>query len=135
MTLTEVTSGTLRQEVRLTGTSIPHRMVPLSPRVAGLASKVLVDDGTWVQPGQPVLELDPRLAEIEIEVAKARVEGARARLRDAIRKRDELRELEKRQHASQTAIDSSVAEVEMSAAAVSQEVFPVGYVDQQGEAA
>jgi RND family efflux transporter MFP subunit len=121
VTLTEVTTATLRQEVRLTGTSIPWRMVPLSPRVEGLASRVLVDEGTWVQPGQPILELDPRLAEIEIEVAKARVEGAKARLRDAIRKRDELRKLEKRQHASQTAIASSVAEVEMATAAVTQE--------------
>jgi len=74
-----------------------------------------------VRPGDPILGLDARLADIEIEVAEARVEGAQARQRDAIRKRDELLKLKKGRHAAETAIASAIAEVEMVTADLTRE--------------
>ncbi len=74
-----------------------------------------------MEPGDPILELDARLADIEIDVAQARVEGAEARQRDAIRIRDELLKLKKGRHASETSIASSIAEVEMAAADLTRE--------------
>jgi RND family efflux transporter MFP subunit len=121
VTLTEVTRDLLRQEVRLSGSSIPWRRVPLSPRVEGLVTQVLVDQGSWVERGDPILELDARLADIEVDVAEARVEGAEARQRDAIRRRDELLKLKKGRHASETSIASAIAEVEMVTADLTRE--------------
>ncbi len=121
VTLAEVTRETLRQEVPLSGSSIPWRRVPLSPRVEGMVSEILVDEGSWVEPGDPILELDAHLAEIEVEVAQARLEGASARQRDAIRKRDELLKLKQGRHASETSIASAAAEVEIVTADVTRE--------------
>jgi RND family efflux transporter MFP subunit len=116
-----VTLATLRQEVRLSGGSIPWRRVPVSPRVEGLATKVLVDEGSWVQPGDLILELDARLAEIEVAVAAARVAGAQARQGDTIRKRDELLKLKQGRHASETSIASAIAEVAIVEADLTRE--------------
>jgi RND family efflux transporter MFP subunit len=121
VTLAEVKLETLREEVPLSGSSIPWRRVPLSPRAAGLVSEFLVDEGSWVQPGDPILELDAHLAEIEVEVAQARLEGALARQRDAIRKSDELLKLKQGRHASETSIASAVAEVEIVTADLTRE--------------
>ena len=112
---------TLRDQVFLSGTSIPWRRVMLSPRVEGLVTEVLVDEGSWVESGDPVLTLDARLAEIDIQAAQARVEEARARQQDAIRIRDELLRLKEGRHASETSIESAIAEVQIRAAAVIRE--------------
>ena len=121
VTLAEVLHETLRQEVRLSGTSIPWRHVRLSPRVEGLATRVLVDVGAWVKPGDPIVELDARLADIEIDVAQARVAGADARRRDAMRKRDELMRLQKNRHTSETAIESAIADLAIATADLTRE--------------
>jgi RND family efflux transporter MFP subunit len=121
VTLAEVTREVLRQEVPLSGSSVPWRRVPLSPRVEGLVSEILVDEGSWVEPGDPILELDAHLAEIAVEIAQARLEGASALQRDAIRKRDELLKLKQGRHASETSIASAVAEVEIVTADLTRE--------------
>ena len=96
VTLAEVLHETLRQEVRLSGTSIPWRHVRLSPRVEGLATRVLVDVGAWVA-------------------------GADARRRDAMRKRDELMRLQKNRHTSETAIESAIADLAIATADLTRE--------------
>ena len=121
VTLAAVVQEPLREHVALSGTSIPWRRVLLSPREEGLATRILVDEGSWVELGDPILELDARLAEIAIESATARVREAEVRHRDAIRVRDELLRLKQGRHASETSIESAKAEVEMTAAALARE--------------
>lgn len=121
VTLAEVTQQSLREHVRLSGTSIPWRRVLLSPREEGLVTRILVDEGSWVELGAPILELDARLAEIAIESAAAREREAEVRHQDAIRVRDELLKLKQGRHASETSIESAKAEVEMTAAALARE--------------
>jgi RND family efflux transporter MFP subunit len=121
VTLTDVRVETLREQVALSGSSIPSRRVMLSPQVEGLVTRVLVDAGSWVEPGDPVLELDARLADIEIESVEARVREAEARHEDAIRVRDELLELREGRHASKTSIESAIAQVEIAAAGLARE--------------
>jgi RND family efflux transporter MFP subunit len=121
VTLAEVTLEPMREHVRLSGTSIPWRRVLLSPRVEGLVTAVLVDQGSWVKPADPILELDARLAEIAIDSASAQVRESEARHQDAIRIRDELMKLKKGRHASETSIESAIAEVEVAAAALSRQ--------------
>ena len=114
--LTEVIQKKLQREVRLSGSSIPWRRVWLSPRVEGLVSKILVDDGTWLKAGDIVLKLDTRLAKIEIEIAKARIDKAKAMLLDARQRRDDLLKLKKNSHVSETTVESVLTEVKVAAA-------------------
>ena len=121
VTLAEVRRDELREQVQLSGTAVPWRKTLLSPRVEGLITEVKVDEGSWVEPGDAIVLLDRRLADIDIQVAKARVAEARARLRDAKRKRDELLRLKEGRHTAQSLIDSAVAEVESQSAVLTRE--------------
>ena len=118
VTLAAVISENLNEQSVLSGTTEASRRAELSPRVDGLVTELFVDEGVTVEQGEPVLQLDGRLAELEAEVAAARVQEAEARHRDAIRIRDELLSLKKGQHASETETRSAIANVEMTAAAL-----------------
>jgi multidrug efflux pump subunit AcrA (membrane-fusion protein) len=76
VTLAEVRAERLRPETLLTGTSIAVRRAALSPRVEGLVTALAVDEGSEVDPGDPILTLDARLAELEVMAAAARVAEA-----------------------------------------------------------
>lgn len=126
VTLAEVTQETLSEQVPLSGTSIPFRRVMLSPRVEGLVSQVLVDEGSWVRQEDPILSLDASLAGFEVRMTEAQVQEALARHRNAIRIRDELQRLKKGRHASETSIESAIAEVKITAAALSRARVELG---------
>lgn len=116
VTLARATTQLQRDQVELTGSSVPWRRAELSPRVEGLVTEVFVDEGTLVATGDPILALDARLAELDLQAAEARVREAEAAHADAIRVRDELLELKKGRHASETEIQSAIAAVAMTAA-------------------
>jgi len=121
VTLAQVQRDSLSEQVSLTGTAVPWRKTLLSPRVSGLVTEVRVDEGSWIQPGDEILLLDDRLAEIDIQSAQARVTEAQARHRDAVRIRDELLRLKEGRHTPRTAIDSAIADVDSRAAALTRE--------------
>jgi len=121
VTLAEVTTETLREQVALSGTTEASRRAALSPRVEGLVTELFVDEGDVVEQGAAMLQMDARLAELDAEAAAARVQEAEARHGDAIRIRDELLSLKKGRHASETETQSAIANVEMTAAALSAE--------------
>ena len=121
VTLIEVKSETLKQQIKLTGTAVPWRKTLLSPRVNGLVAHLKVDEGSWVKVGDEVLLLDDRLAQIDIQAAQARIDEASAKHRDAVRKRDELLRLKDSRHIAQSSVDSAKAEVDSRAAALKRE--------------
>ncbi|HYY26877.1 MAG TPA: HlyD family secretion protein [Chthoniobacterales bacterium] len=53
---------------------------PVSFRVAGTISKILVDDNQFVKQGQPIAKLDPRDYQVALTQAKASFEQAKAQL-------------------------------------------------------
>jgi len=118
VTLAVVQAQTLINQAQLLGTSESHRASSLSARVAGIVTQVLVDVGQEVEQGDVLLTLDDELARLDLEAAQARVSEAEARVRDAIRVRNELRRLQQGKHVSQTEIDSAIAQVEISQAAL-----------------
>jgi membrane fusion protein (multidrug efflux system) len=74
----------------------------------------MVDEGVEVESGDLLLTLDARLAEIDRDIAEARLAEAEARHRDAMRVRDELLRLKQGRHASQTDIESAITQVEIA---------------------
>jgi RND family efflux transporter MFP subunit len=119
--LAEVRQETLREQAVLTGSTVPWRRAELSVRVDGLVTDLLVDEGSRVVAGDPILALDARLAEHDVAAAEARLREAEARHKDAIRVKDELLRLKRGRHASETEIESAIAEVDIAAAALSGE--------------
>lgn len=107
-----------RAQLDLTGTLTAVRRSALSTEVDGRVLELLVDEGDEVEPGQLLLRLDARLAEIDRDAAAARLAEAEARHRDAMRVRDELLRLKQGRHASETDIESAIAQVEIAAASL-----------------
>lgn len=48
----------------------------------GIIMKLFVDDGTMIQVGMPMIEIDPRLAESEVEVSKRELNAAELKAND-----------------------------------------------------
>ena len=114
--LTEVTRETLAEQAMLTGTTVPTRRAELSPKVDGLVTELFVDEGAMVRQGDPILALDERLAVLDATADEARMQEAEASHRDAVRVRDELRELKRGRHASAGEMLSAEAQVERTEA-------------------
>jgi RND family efflux transporter MFP subunit len=121
VTLAEVQQNVLRDQAVLSGTTIARRRAALSPKLDGLVTELFVDEGSQVEAGDPILTLDDRLESLAVDAAAARVQEAEASYKDAVRIRDELLRLKEGRHASETDIRSSIARVDMTAAALAAE--------------
>jgi RND family efflux transporter MFP subunit len=106
------------EQLPLTGSVSARRTSHLSPRVDGLVTELLVDDGDFVEKDQVLVKLDPVLSEVQLARSSAALQEARARLADARRRRDESAELASDKLVASTVYDSAVAEVEINEASV-----------------
>ncbi|GJM04446.1 MAG: hemolysin D [marine bacterium B5-7] len=111
-------TGTVNEEIRLTGSVASIRTSRISPKVEGYIEKLLVDEGDAVKKGDPVMYFDRQLAEIEIARVIAQLNEAKAREKEFIRQRDETAELVKKKHIAATSYEAAVAEVEINATVV-----------------
>lgn len=66
----------LSQHLVLSGSLTPLQDAGLSSRTAGLVAELLVDAGSAVSKGQPLLQLDTRLAQHELSQRKAALNAA-----------------------------------------------------------
>ena len=113
-----VTPAAVSEELPLTGSVTARRVSYLSPRVAGTVERVLVDAGDEVPEGAPLLELDTKLARIELARVDAQLAEAQTRLEDAERLRDEAAALVEEKHVAQTSYKAAVAAVTIETAIV-----------------
>ncbi|MEM6278545.1 MAG: efflux RND transporter periplasmic adaptor subunit [Verrucomicrobiota bacterium] len=88
-----VPAGQSAEEILLTGTVVSQRRAGLSARAEGLVEEVFVDAGSEVEKGDVLLQLDTRLAEIELDLIRAEIKAAEVQADDAKRERDEVRTL------------------------------------------
>ena len=130
VTLAEVQQNVLRDQAVLSGTTIARRRAALSPKLDGLVTELFVDEGSQVEAGDPILTLDDRLESLAVDAAAARVQEAEASYKDAVRIRDELLRLKEGRHASETDIRSSIARVDMTAAALAAERAALARVEE-----
>lgn len=88
----EKTDGIVR-EFSLTGSVTARRDARLSSRIEGLVAEVAVDAGSLVKPGDHLLTLDTKLAEIALDSIRADIAQAEVALAEAIRREEEVQEL------------------------------------------
>lgn len=70
----------LQRSVRITGSLVGLETATLSNRVPGRVTKIYVDRGDWVKPGQKLLEIEPDRFRMGVEESKAALEQTLARL-------------------------------------------------------
>ncbi len=85
VTVAEAALGEVVEVVSLTGTVTAERRAALSARTTGLVSSVTVDEGSRVEEGEVILELDSTLANLALEGATEAVREAMAQLAETKR--------------------------------------------------
>lgn len=89
-------SEEVTRRIRLTGTLTSLRESRLSSRTDGLVQNLLVDAGSVVKKGEPLMILDTELAQIALEQARAEIGQAELELAEADRLAKEVEGLAKR---------------------------------------
>ncbi len=121
------TQTDVEEVIQLSGTVTAQRSARLSVATAGLVTALHVDDGSQVQEGQLLLELDAELAGHQYDAARAAESQARRALADARRRLEEARSLAPKQSIAETVVKDLAAEVAEDEAALQRAVAEVGY--------
>ena len=106
------------EELPLTGSVTTRRLSRLSPEVAGLVARLYVDEGDEVKQGDALLELDRDIADIDRDSVAAQVAEAQARLKEALRQKNEAAQLVEKKHIPPTRYEAALATVAMDSAAL-----------------
>src|SRR4051812_43514178 len=80
ITLSPTKGMELQRTVRIVGSLAGLETATLSNRVSGSISKIYVDRGDRVKPGQKLLEIEPDRYEMAVRESEASLEGTLARL-------------------------------------------------------
>lgn len=95
-----------------------QQFVEVRARVEGYLEQMLFDEGTYVQRGQTLFIIDPRLYKANVESAKARLNKSKAQALKADRDLNRIKPLFEQNAASQLDLDNAVAAYESSHADV-----------------
>lgn len=95
-----------------------QQFVEIRARVEGYLEKMLFAEGTYIEKGQTLFVIDPKLYRARVDKAKAQLNKARAQALKAKRDLDRIRPLYEQNAASQLDLDNAVATYESAAADV-----------------
>jgi RND family efflux transporter MFP subunit len=104
------------ERIELTGSFTARRAARLSPQLSGLVETIGVDAGDTVSEGEVIVQLDDRLAEMELAQFEAAVTQARAARDEAVRLRDEALRLSEGQVIPATEIEARRSAVQVAEA-------------------
>jgi membrane fusion protein (multidrug efflux system) len=125
--VTPVVEREINRVVQVTGTVTSARDARLSVATRGLVTGLYVDAGSRVAKGDPLLDLDPELAELQWKRDVAGVTEARNALADARRRLEEARSLAPQRSIAETVVRDLEAEVAEDEAALQRAEAQAGY--------
>lgn len=110
------------QDVSIYGEYVGHiraqQFVEIRARVEGYLERMLFDEGTYIEKGQTLFIIDPKLYQAHVNRAKAQLNKARAQALKAERDLNRIRPLYEQNAASQLDLDNAVAAYESATADV-----------------
>ncbi|MGH1472365.1 MAG: efflux RND transporter periplasmic adaptor subunit [Cellvibrionaceae bacterium] len=118
VTVTTAINADLTEDIPLTGTVTSPQIATLSAAVSGLVDTLHVDVGARVEPGALLIELDSELAKIALQGARASLESAQASQQEAKRKVDEAVPLVKQNNIAATEMRGRESQLAIAKAAV-----------------
>ena len=107
VTITPVVTMELTDRIEATGQLVARDHAEIAAEVSGQVTEILVDEGRPVRAGEPVLRIDPERRNLERDSARARVDEARAALREQERGFRRIAELRERGVASEEQYDQA----------------------------
>mgnify|MGYP003630781391 CR=1 FL=1 len=117
----------IQRVLNLTGTVTAAQAARLSVATSGLVTAMYVDAGSKVKAGDLLLELDPELAQLQLDSAKAQVEQVGSALKDARRRLEEAQRLIPQRSIAESVVRDIEAEVASDQAALHQAEADAGY--------
>jgi len=114
-----VTPESISLSVDLPGRTAAYRVAQVRPQVSGVLLKRTFEEGTFVEKGQQLYQIDPAVYEAELASAEAEVERAKAVKRSSELRYKRFQELLDENAVSQDEFDSAEAEFYQNKAAVS----------------
>lgn len=118
------------------GKTVSSRRIEIRSRVAGFLEKRLYEEGTMVQEGQVMFQMDRKPFEAQLSAAKAELAQQQARLTNAQANLARVKPLAEQNAVAQKELDdaismyrSSAAAVEAASAKVMQAELDLGYTD------
>jgi len=97
-----------------TGQLVAKAEATVAAQVAGEVTSIAVEEGTAVERGQVLLEIDPERRQLELADAEARLAEARASVAEALREVERLRGLRRRDAVSQARLDDAVTQLALA---------------------
>ena len=95
-----------------------QQFVEIRARVEGYLEKMLFTEGTYIEKGQTLFVIDPKLYRARVNKAKAQLNKAKAQALKAQRDLERIRPLYEQSAASQLDLDNAIASYESAAADV-----------------
>ncbi|MCP1339496.1 efflux RND transporter periplasmic adaptor subunit [Idiomarina sp. M1R2S28] len=114
-----VTPESISLSTDLPGRTAAYRVAQVRPQVSGVLLKRTFEEGTFVEKGQQLYQIDPAVYEAELASAEAEVESAKAVLRSSELRYKRFQELLEENAVSQDEFDSAEATFYQNKAAVS----------------
>lgn len=103
----EVKRDTIVRKALAVGHIEPDVEVEVKSQVAGVVGRLMVEEGDYVEEGQPLLEVRPNPTPIELADAKRQVELREIDLENLRRDRDRKRELREREFITQEELETT----------------------------
>jgi membrane fusion protein (multidrug efflux system) len=107
VTITPVVTMELTERIETTGQLLARDHAEIAAEVSGQVTEIRVEEGSSVRAGEAVLSIDPERRNLERDSARARVDEARASLREQERSFHRISELRERGVASQEQYDQA----------------------------
>jgi RND family efflux transporter MFP subunit len=117
----------IQRTLNLTGSVTAAQAARLSVATSGLVTTIHVDAGSKVEAGDLLLELDPELAQLQLDSAKAQVEQAGTALKDARRRLEEAQRLIPQRSIAESVVRDIEAEVASDEADLHRAQADAGY--------
>lgn len=112
--LSRVTAMDLVERIESSGELVAKERAEIAAEVGGRVSEILIDEGSPVEAGAEVLNIDPERRTLELDSARARVDEAQAALREEEREVRRVTDLRAKKVASQTQLDQAQTELELA---------------------
>jgi membrane fusion protein (multidrug efflux system) len=115
----EVSPVAIERANQLPGRVLAFEEAEIRPQVSGIVLERLFDEGSYVEEGQQLYQIDPAIYQADLELAEANLKNAKARLRNAELRYERFKQLVKKDVVSQQQFDDAQAEFTQSEAAIS----------------
>jgi membrane fusion protein (multidrug efflux system) len=102
VTIAPVVAMEIADRIEATGQLVARDHAQIAAEIAGRVTEILVEEGASVRASEAVLAIDPERRNLERDSARARVDEARAQLREQDRAYQRVAELRERGVASET---------------------------------